>query len=504
MNISEQERLILAEVARRDAERAQVEGLCQQILGELFDKQIDFVNDLSRDKGALCTRRAGKTSMWSRYATVVGLRNPRTLIRIWGISRLRAKQLLWAEFMYLLKRHNVPLAKEPNETELTIFLGNGTEIRLLGADKDKEVQKKRGDKTILEVVLEAQLFGPFLKALVDDVVGPCLFDLKGTLCLEGTPGAVCAGHWFTVSGGNDFASRWQGPDGWSMHRWSVLDNPHIEHRYEELERLKAKKRWADDNPTYLREWCGRWVNDFGALFYKFDPVRNTYDPKTFQPWGPGWIHTLGWDLGAIDDMALVVWGYHPQHAELYEAFSWKKPGASADEVMTQIKKLRERGLNITKMVADTQGGGKMYVEEVMRRFSETFEPAKKNEKVEHVILMNDDYRGGFIKLARGSALAEEVQTLPIDPDWSAEAVHEKPPHEDSRFPNHCADAHLYAWRACMHYMHREVKPKPNYGSSEWNRQKEAEIVKALAKGHEAQQNVQTWLERYDQGLGDFE
>jgi hypothetical protein len=468
------ERALLEEYLARIEARSATHTLVDAIKAELFPQQRAFVDDPSREKGALCTRRAGKTSMWARYMRCVSLERPGTIIRVWGINRIRCKQLIWSELKLLDQRHGIYDKDNFNETELICTLPNRSEIRLLGADKDKEVQKKRGDKTVMEVVLEAQLFGGYLKQLVEDVAGPCLFDLRGTFCLEGTPGAVCAGYWWEVSGRNDFGSQWTSPGGkdgvgagWSMHRWSVLDNPHIPHAREELTELKKKRRWADDNPTYVREWLGRWINDLGALFYKFDPARNTFSLDDVKPWGPGWEHTLGWDLGFRDDMALVVWGYNPKYPELYEAFSWKKPGALSSEVVEQITNLEKRGFNFVRKFADTGGGGKMYVEDVQKRYGLTFEAAKKTEKYDHVRLLNDDLLGGFIKLQAGSPYVEELAQLPRDPDWPPPDKPESPPREDPRFPNHCSDAGLYGYRGAFHYLHRDEPAKPARGTNSW-------------------------------------
>lgn len=479
----EQDRAVLEEALRRERIKQAKGLLINGIRDELFSNQLDFIDDKSREKGALCTRRAGKTSMWTRYCTIVAMLVPRSIIRIWGITRLRAKQLLWEEFKYLFARHRLLDGRDytANETELTIkFLGNGSEIRLLGADKDKEAQKKRGDKTIMEVVLEAQLFGGYLQKLVDDVAGPCLFDLKGTFCLEGTPGPICTGYWFDVSGGDDLAKRWTSNGnkktgvgaGWAMHRWSVLDNPFLPHAREELAEIKRKRRWADTNPTYVREWLARWVNDLSAMFYKFDPIRNVFTLDQLKPWGPGWEHVLGWDLGFKDDMAMVVWGYHSRFANLYEAFSWKKPGALSPEIVAIVRELEGRGVdgvpfNLTRRFADTGGGGKMFVEEVVQRYGIPFEAAKKSEKYEHVRLLNDDLLGGFLKLQAGSPYAEEIAALPRDPDWPGPDEPEKAPREHPGSPNHCCDAGLYAYRGSWHYLHRDEPAIIVPGSPAW-------------------------------------
>lgn len=498
------ERDVLEEVHKRTLAAGQAQARASAYLQELFDKQRAFVLDPARNKGALCTRRAGKTTIWPRYTAANAELNPRSLQRIWCISRLRAKQLFWQEFKYLFEAHNIPINSDaPNsvkmhETELTIRFANGAEIRLLGADKDKEAQKKRGDKTLMEVIIESQLFGPFLKTLVEEVAEPCLFDLQGTFCMEGTPGPLCTGYWYEVSGREDFKSRWESPGdnrglgkGWSMHRWSLLDNPHLPHARKEIERIKIRKGWDDAHPTYQREYLGKWVNDLSALFYAFDEKRNTFTLEEVKPWGPGWSHSLGWDLGSLDAMAITVWGWHPAYPHLYEAFSWKKPGALSQEIVAQIEQLEYRGFNIVKQVADTGGGGKMFVEEVMSRYSQVFEAAKKTDKYDHVRLFNDELRTGRIMLQRGSLLAGEMAALPIEPDWlpyvqeredglaieaTADAPPSSMPKEDPRYPNHNCDAGLYAWRAAYHFLHTLPDVQPIPGTPEHEKKLEDQFV----------------------------
>lgn len=471
-------RLILEELARRQSARQVSAGAMQAIVDELYDKQRRVATSKSRHIAALGSRRAGKTEMWPRIASTKALSTPRALVRVWSHARLRAKELLWNRIRYLVGRHG--LKCKMNEVELSFRFENDSEIRLVGADKDKEIQKKRGDSSLAEIVLEAQNFGSLLRPLVEDVIQPSLIDLRGTVYLEGTPGPICAGYWYDITGGNDSGDVWQslGPKEVSMfevHRLTMLDNPFIPHARIEMEEMKARKGWADDNPTYLREWLGRWVNDLGSLYYSFDLLRNTYHPGTVQPWGPGWSHVLGWDLGGKDDMALVIWGWHEKDPTLYEVFSWKKPGALSNEVVEVIEEQeRRKGLNIIKKVADTQGGGRMYVDDVMSRYNHSFENAKKSSKYDHVMLMNDDFVTGRIKVLLGSPLQEELIALMRDPDWDPKKPEykDKPPTEDASCPNHCTDAGLYAHRAAYHYLPRVDPPKKTsvYEADEYEKQ----------------------------------
>ena len=240
-------RKVKEEIARRAVERQKAGVVSSAIRAELFAEQLAFIDDPSRNKAALCTRRAGKTSIMARYCTMRCPEHPRALIRIWGISRLRSKQLLWQEFLDVAARHKVPI--KTHETELTIRFANGSEIRLLGADKDKEAQKKRGDKTLMEVILEPALRP--LPAHAGRRRGRALsLRLAGDDVHGGTPGPVPTGFWYWVTGDESApdTGTWtskgmtvptggkdeNGNDekemvgaGWSCHRWSLLNNPKI-------------------------------------------------------------------------------------------------------------------------------------------------------------------------------------------------------------------------------------------------------------------------------------
>lgn len=474
-------RLLLEEAARRAQLKAQSRTKQNALLGELFKEQQAFARDPARRKAVLGSRRAGKTEMWSRLAVSEALSHGRCLVRLWGPSRLRAKDLLWAGIGYLCKRNGIPVKE--NATELSFEFENGSVIRLVGASQDKDVQRKRGDKTQLEVVLECQSFAGYLQTLVEDVIEPSLLDNQGTVCLEGTPGPVCAGFWYDVTGEAGSEAQWYATrGGWSCHQWTMLQNPFIPHARAYLTQLKKEKKWADDNPTYLREWCGRWTNDTSALYYSFDATRNTYSPDKVQPYGHGWMHSLGWDLGFRDSMALAIIGWNPTFDDnIYEVFSWKKAEVkAASVVMDEIDRVeRNLGLRLVSQVADTGGGGKMYVEEVMNRFGRKFEPASKTNKYEHVRLMNEDLLSGRLKLIPGSPWALEIAALMKDTDTIEDG---SPPKEDPRCDNHAADAGIYSFRAAYSHTHTPTKRIPKPGTADWIDEMVLKSVDSRAKG----------------------
>lgn len=500
-------RAALEELARRVKRKESSLQTVKDLKAELFAQQVAVWEHKSEHKAVLCPRRVGKTELWIRLAPGECISNDNALIRIWASSRLRAKELLWDKLKQCCARHRIQI--KTNEMELSIKFENGSEIRLLGADKDREVQKKRGDKTWAEIVLETQQFGKLLKKMVDDVIDPCLIDERqrggGVMYMEGSPGPVCAGFWYDVTGREDRATQWDSigdeegdGGGWRCFRWMMTDNPHMPHANEELRKLKEQRRWTDLTPTFRREHKGLWVNDFESLFYHYDEHRNGFTLADVKPWGAGWHHVLGWDLGSRDDMALVVWGYHDNLPDLYEAYSWKKPGALSQEVIDKIRELESRGFDFIAKVADTQGGGKMYVEDVMARYSQIFEPAKKSEKLQHVRLMNDDFKSGHIKVQRGGELETELKELPIDPDWNPKSG--EPPKEAKNFANHLCDAGLYSWRKARHYWGESEKTKPKHGTQEFADEEEQRIEEAVAQRKYEEQELEDY---YPEQLDDW-
>lgn len=486
----------LLEKARRKQFAEMAAKTIEAIRKELFAAQLEIIDDPSRNKAILGTRRAGKTETWPRYAVMVALLNPGSIVRIWAASRLRCKELVWQKTVDVCNRHLIKV--KTHETELRITFENRSEIRLVGADKDKEAQKKRGDKTILEVILESQSFGPFLETLVEDVVEPSLFDTMGTVCLEGTPGPVCTGYWYWVTGddGSETKRRWTSVGrklkydeeteitkglGWSCHRISLLDNPFLPHAKQELARVMQRKGWDANNPTYQREYKAVWVTDNDALYYKWSESRNGYTFEEIRPWGPGWTHVLGWDVGFNDAMALVVWGYHEHDEVLYECASWSENHITSGPVVEKIREFQAR-FNIVKMVADTGGSGKAFVEEVQSRHSLVFEPAQKQDKFGFVTLMNDDFLTKKIKTIVGSELSRDLGSLIKDRDWDPASG--KPPESDKSAHefSHTTDAGLYSWRYTRAFLATEPpKAKPKPGTQEYVAQQEKDFDERMAR-----------------------
>ena len=440
----------------------------------LFDKQIEFVDDPARRKIAVCGRRAGKTTSCGVYLLSEAVKHSGKDFLYVAITRKSAKLLLWRELKKLAREHEIDAAF--NESELIINLSNGSRILLSGAEDRDQIEKFRGLALKLAVIDESGSFRAHMAELVMEVLDPTLMDHLGTMCLIGTPNASCAGFFHDAATGEK--------KGWSSHSWTILDNPHIPHAENELERLLADNGWSETNPVFQREWRGKWVRSTDALVYAYNPAKHNADEL---PDGETWEYVLGIDLGYDDATAFIVCAFCRHLPNIYLVEAFKKTKMIPERIAETVRHY-ETKYNPVAIVADTGGLGKMIVAELNERHSLPIKPAEKTGKESFIELMNSDFHEGHIKvLPEASGVGEEWELL----QWDTEKLPRR--IEDGRFENHLSDAALYAWRECQHYAWTIREQKLVKGSPEWHAAEEA----ATLAGH------MEWLESQNDFNGDF-
>jgi hypothetical protein len=249
-----------------EANRAQLPRL---IFNRLFDKQKAFLSDKSKRKAAICSRRAGKSHSVA-VDLIQSLMEPAEGDCAYiGLTRGTAKKVLFN----LVLRFNEKffLGLEANRADLTFTNpANGNTLYITGANTEDDAEKLRGLKLKKVVLDEVASFRMHLNYLIEEVLEPTLIDLNGELILIGTPSANPGeNYFFKVTTGLE--------GGWSVHKWTLLDNPFIPHAASWLKDYKLRKRWADDNPILLREWQGEWTIDLSSLVYKYSKALNHFD-----------------------------------------------------------------------------------------------------------------------------------------------------------------------------------------------------------------------------------
>jgi hypothetical protein len=184
---------------------------------------------------------------------------------------------------------------------------------------------------------------------------------------------------------------------YSRHFWTAQDNVFAPAVWRRALELKETSGWADDHPSWLREWLGQWVSADDVFVYTYaqmarDPKRSSLvqwkpdqkpglENRSGLPNGHDWRYVLGLDLGFEDDFAMVVGAYSLTDGSLYHCYDYKVNHQDVDQVAAHVLRVCEMfGGKVDAIVADSVGLGKMVVETLNRRHGLAIIPAEKREK----------------------------------------------------------------------------------------------------------------------------
>lgn len=433
-----------------------------------FPLQNAFVTDTSRFIAAQCGRRSGKTNGLALRFFQTLAKYPGSQCVYLALTRDSARDIMWPILMELNEKHKLGCTFTPSS--LTMVHPNKAQLKLYGADMSNFIKRLKGRKFPGVAIDEAQDMGVHLQSLIDDVLTPSIADYEdGWLALVGTPGPVPSGTFFDITQANKF--------GYSVHRWSITDNPFLPNAKEFIEELKQRREWPDDHPTLLREYKNKWVLDVQALWIRYNEKVNHYDSLPKLSGSNRWNYVLGIDLGFndADALAVLAWSNESPNLYLIEELITKKQGLT--ELVEQIQAMTAK-YSIAKMVIDEGGLGKKMAEEMRRRHRIPVQPADKHRKQETVEFLNDALRLGRVKARKDSRFALDSYLVQIDWDKSTpdRIVVKKKPHSD------IIDAVLYAFKESPAYTYQSPAKVPEKGTKEYNDMVQDKMFEA-AKAH---------------------
>jgi hypothetical protein len=504
----------------------------------LFEQQRAVIEDPSERKAVLCPRRSGKSWVAMSYAFDVACRTANARVVICLLVLKQAKGVYWAAMRQFAARFGVEAT--PNLHDMTFTLRNGSTIMLIGAEAASEIEKLRGQAFDLVVIDECKSFNPAILAeLVKDVVEPTLDDRSGTLMMIGTPGNVLSGpfYWATApyfevefvddetgtKSKRPYSRTFAAPEQywadhplddlfWSKHTWTRRDNVFLPKLWAQALRKKRANGWADDHPTWRREYLGEWVPAPGSYVYRYGEVTTSpggiakvcWSPsgvgKHGLPAGHDWRFIMGMDLGFEDDFAIVVAAYSMTDGSLYHVYDWKKNHQDFFEVAKQIADVVLQFGPFDAMVADTGGsGGKTIIETLNKHYGFHIEAAEKREKYDYIEIMNGEFLSGRVKIIGGSQLDLELRTLQwlIEEDEDKRLLaHTNKLRENPSQPNHLCDAWLYTWRYSHHFWAKDrPDAAPEVWSDAWMKQYEAGVMDRIVRARNEQAAAAGWLQK---------
>ena len=414
-------------------------------LSTSFPQQTAFIQDPARLKAALCTRRAGKSYGVGEYACRTCYENPNSSVLIVGLTRESIKRIYMRDVLAVINRL-YKLGAEFNKTELSMTFPNGSILYLVGADSDEsEMLKLLGQKYRLVIIDEGSMYTNIdQRELVYAILKPAVADYRGTIAIIGTPSNYINSLFYDITTGVE--------PGWSVHKWSALDNPHVaDNMREDIEFFKQTNPGIENTPRFRQHYLGEWYVDLSALVYKYSAETNNTDSL---PHDHVYHHVLGVDLGYEDATSFVLGAYSFHDPNLYIRSAEKQSKMLLSEVAEKIRQYQER-FEIGTIVID--GAAKQAVEEIKQRYGLPIICAEKQHKRDFIELMNTDLRVGKIKvLPAAEALVQEWQYL----IWDEKQRKSGNWIEHSGCENHAADAALYMWRWAYNYTAQPKPPAP--------------------------------------------
>jgi hypothetical protein len=432
-------RLLQRETSRRSL-RKELE------LDPAFQAQNAFILDNARFLSAQCSRRAGKTNgLAYRFAKTMERHAGSQCIYL-ALTRESAKDIMWPVLTEVNEQYN--LGWTFIESKLEVNAPNGSSLKLYGADMKNFIKRLKGRKYPGVAIDEAQDFGIHLRSLIDDVLTPSIADYAdGWLAVTGTPGPVPHGYFFEVTH--------DGKYGYSRHGWTLRDNPYMPNVSQFITELKARQEWDDNNPTYLREYCNKWVLDVQSLWIQYKETLNDYKILPTEKF----TYIMGIDLGFkdADAIAVVAWSESSPCTYLVEEVVTRKQGIS--DLVYQIEQLRKK-YDIAKLVIDQGGLGLKIADEIRRRHHIPVVGADKQRKQETVAFLNDHLRRSIFKAPANSRFAQDSYLVQIDWEKSTpdKIVVKKQPHSD------IIDAVLYAFKESPAFTYQKPVDLPKPGT----------------------------------------
>ena len=400
-----------------------------------FYKQNEILDDrANRYKALNATRRSGKTVTEAISFMEIGEEFPKSNMVFGALTLDSAADIVWQEFKDLNKRGSYGC--KFNETKKIMFFPNGSKVRLFGLDTSpKQMRKVLGQKLRKFSLEEAGSMSQDMRKLFYQMVKPALADLRPNswMTLLGTCENIPNTFFEGVTEGTETDLPWK------VYKWTAQENPYMAKQWqEELDEMLKNNPKVVDASWFKTHYMNQWCADDDLLIIPIDKCEQV----EFINDG-NYDFVLGVDVGYNDANAFSILACHKNKREVIIVKTFKEAELIFSEVAEIIKGI-QRKYNIFKIVID--GANKQGLMEIRKRFHIPMDIAEKTGKATYLHLLRDDVICGYV-------LMDEANCGELYTEWSSlmwkDLNKEK---EDDRCQNHLADATLYAWRYCYHYL----------------------------------------------------
>lgn len=264
--------------------------------------QLALVHDEVRFKVVPAGRRSGKTERFKRFMAKTAMRNSGEMYFIAAPTRDQVKKIFWNDMkkLTLSSTH----ARRPSETELILFMDNGTQIQLIGLDKPERMEGvfwSGGGIDEIANVKQAAWESNIRPAL--DTFNPQRPDYKAWCWLLGVPDGL--NHYYDMY---QYAETANDPE-WRGYHWKSAEILPAE-TIESAKRQMSARQYRQEYEASFETASGRIYEDYSKDNYtdaEIEPHEQLlwYHDFNFTPMSSGIGVRRGDSLYLLDEIVLT-------------------------------------------------------------------------------------------------------------------------------------------------------------------------------------------------------
>lgn len=276
----------------------------------LSPAQQTVANDTHRFRVLITGRRFGKTTLAVRELCRYASQPNRT---VWYVapSYRMAKGIVWRKLKNRLQ--DLRWTEKVNESELTIYLKNGSEISLKGAENADSLRGRAIDFLVMDE------FADIDSEAFYEVLRPTLADTQGHALFTGTPKGI--GNWSY----DLFQMPQEDPEHWASYQFTTLQGGFVS----ETEINEARNLL--DARTFQQEFEATFTTAGNRVWYGFDRLHNVKSPPAGYDTS---VLYVGMDFN-IDPMSAVI--FYRSGDDVYAVDEVEMYSSNTQEMVTELR-----------------------------------------------------------------------------------------------------------------------------------------------------------------------
>ncbi|GAA7757402.1 hypothetical protein RN01_22645 [Cupriavidus sp. SHE] len=211
-------------------------------------------------------RRSGKTERAKRFVAKMAMKNPGEMYFIAAPTRDQVKKIYWADMKRLCLTSLC--SKPPSETELTIFMDNGTQVQLIGLDRPERIEGVFWSGGVIDEIadIRSEAWEANIRPALD-TFNPSRPGYRAWCWLIGVPDGL--NHYYEMA---QYAETANDPD-WKVFHWKSSE-------ILPAETITAAKRQMSAK-QYKQEYEASFETASGRIYEDYS--KDNYTLETIQP-----------------------------------------------------------------------------------------------------------------------------------------------------------------------------------------------------------------------------